>query len=386
MSTEGCQGCGDCGRMYPRHGRSILSACRHDPDAAVRLICRDAIDKSPALENAVRVAAKKEPANMIFSFFPILTVLVALVSPALLYAQAPLQKVIVTYSSRSIASIDLFIAQDRGFFREEGLDGQLVQVRATAAIAAIVSGDVHALGSIGSAIRAIPRGAPIKILTVGLRRPIFWLVSRPELKTFNDLKGKVMGTTTLGGSQHTAGIRLLRKAGLNPDKDVTVVLGGDVPTQLQVLVNGSIQVGILSPPTVIVARDKYKMNVLASAMDEFTSIQNGLGTLDRTLKEQPDLVKRIVRARARANRYFHQNERGAAEVLAKYLNVDHKTALETYRISRGAFTTDGIPSDDEITEYLKADAEILGLPAPIPVGRVFDFSVQREVNRELGVK
>jgi ABC-type nitrate/sulfonate/bicarbonate transport system substrate-binding protein len=136
----------------------------------------------------------------------------------------------------------------------------------------------------------------------------------------------------------------------------------------------------------IVARDKYKMNVLASAMDEFTSIQNGLGILDRTLKEQPDLVKRIVRARARANRYFHQNERGAAEVLAKYLNVDQKTALETYRISRGAFTTDGIPSDDEITEYLKADAEILGLPAPIPVGRVFDFSVQREVNRELGVK
>jgi ABC-type nitrate/sulfonate/bicarbonate transport system substrate-binding protein len=87
---------------------------------------------------------------------------------------------------------------------------------------------------------------------------VFWLVSRPELKSYADLKGKVMGTTTLGGSQHTAGIRLLRKAGLNPDKDLTVVLGGDVPTQLQALVNGSIQVGILSPPMVIVARDKYK--------------------------------------------------------------------------------------------------------------------------------
>ena len=90
-----------------------------------------------------------------------------------------------------------------------------------------------------------------------------------------------MGTTTIGGSQHTAGVRLLRKAGLNPDKDLTVVLGGDVPTQLQALVNGSIQVGILSPPTVIVARDKYKMNILGSAMDEFTSIQNGLAVLDK---------------------------------------------------------------------------------------------------------
>jgi NitT/TauT family transport system substrate-binding protein len=312
--------------------------------------------------------------------------LFAWLPPAPSYAQGPLQHVVLTYSSRSIASIDLYIAQDRGFFREEGLEAQLVQVRATAAIAAIVSGDVHALGSIGSAIRAIPRGAPIKVLAVSLRRPVFWLVSRPELKHFNDLRGKVMGTTTLGGSQHTAGIRLLRKAGLNPDKDVTVVLGGDVPTQLQALVNGSIQVGILSPPTVIVARDKYKMNILGSAMDEFTSIQNGLGVLEKTLKDQRDLVKRILRARAKGNRYFHQNERGTSEVLAKYLNVDLQTALETYRISRAAFTTDGIPSDEEIAEYLKADAQILGLPAPLPAARVFDFSLQREVNKELGTK
>ena len=290
----------------------------------------------------------------------------------------------MTYSSRSIASIDLFIAQERGLFREEGLDPELVQVRATAAIAAIVSGEVHALGSIGSAIRAIPRGAPIKVLAVSLRRPVFWLVTRPELKSFADLKGKVMGTTTLGGSQHTAGIRMLRRAGLTPEKDLTVVLGGDVPTQFQALVNGSIQVAILSPPTVIVARDKYKMNILASAIDEFTSLQNGLGVLEKNLRDP--LVKKILRARAKGNRYFHRDEQGTAEILAKYLHVDLNTARETYRISRGAFTTDGIPSEDELTEYLKEDAKILGLPAPVPVAKVFDFSLQREINRELGVK
>lgn len=308
------------------------------------------------------------------------------VAPSLSHAQGSLQRVVVTYSSRSIASIDLFIAQERGFFREEGLDPQLVQVRATAAIAAVVSGEVHALGSIGSAIRAVQRGAPVKVLAVSLRRPLFWLVSRPELKSFADLKGKVMGTTTLGGSQHTAGVRLLRRAGLNPEKDVTVVLAGDVPTQLQALVNGSVQIGILSPPTLIVARDKYKMNVLASAMDEFASLQNGLAVLDRNLAEQRDLVKRILRARAKGNRYFHQTERGTSEVLAKYLNVDLPAALETYRISRAAFTIDGIPGDNEVNEYLKMDAQILGLPAPVPASRIFDFSLQREVNQELGLR
>jgi NitT/TauT family transport system substrate-binding protein len=318
--------------------------------------------------------------------FLIFLSLLSFLYPSLAYSQGPLQKVVVTYSSRSIASIDLYVAQERGFFREEGLDAQLVQVRATAAIAAVISGEVHALGSIGSAIRAIPRGAPIKVLPVSLRRPVFWLVTRPELKTFADLKGKVLGTTTLGGSQHTAGIRMLRKAGLNPDKDVTVVLGGDVPTQLQALINGSIQIGILSPPIVIVARDKYKMNVLAGAMEEFSSLQNGLAVLDKNVRDQRDLAKRMLRARAKGNRYFHQNERGTSEVLAKYLSVDHQTAVETYRISRAAFTTDGIPSDDEINDYLKADAQILGLSAPVPASRVFDFSLQREVNQELGGK
>ena len=312
-----------------------------------------------------------------------LLLLASLCLPSVGSSQAP-QKAVVTYSSRSIASIDLFVAQERGFFREESLEPQLVQVRATAAIAAIVSGEVQALGSIGSAIRAIPRGAPIKVLAVSLRRPVFWLVTRPELKSFAELKGKVMGTTTLGGSQHTAGVRMLRRAGLNPDKDLTVVLGGDVPTQLQALVNGSIHVGILSPPTVIVAREKYKMNILASAMEEFSSLQNGLGVLEKNVKDP--VMKRILRARAKANRYFHQNEKGTAEVLAKYLNVDLNTALETYRISKGAFTTDGIPSDSELTEYLKEDAQILGLPAPVPVTKVFDFTMQREVNRELGRK
>jgi NitT/TauT family transport system substrate-binding protein len=320
----------------------------------------------------------------ILVFIPLL--LFALTSPSELRAQGPLQKAVITYSSRSIASVDLFIAQERGFFREEGLDPQLVQVRATAAIAAIVSGDVDALGSVGSAIRAIQRGAPVKTLAVSLRRPLFWLVSRPELKSFLDLKGKIMGTTTFGGSQHTAGIRMLRRAGLDPDKDVTVLLAGDVPTQLQALVSGTIQIGILSPPTLILARDKHKMNVLANAMEEFTSLQNGLAVQEKTLESRRSFVKRILRARAKGNRYFHQNERGAAEVLAKVLSVDMATALETYRISRAAFTTNGIPTDEEIGEYLKMDAQILGLPAPIPAAKIFDFSLQREVNQELGLK
>ncbi len=77
------------------------------------------------------------------------------------------------------------------------------------------------------------------------------------------------------------------------------------------------------------------------------------------------MASRIARARSKANRYFHENERGTSEVLAKYLKGDSSTALETYRFTRRAFTTDGIPTDHEIREYLKMTAQILGLPSPV---------------------
>ena len=98
------------------------------------------------------------------------------------------------------------------------------------------------------------------------------------------------------------------------------------------------------------------------------------------------LSKKILRARAKGNRYFHQNEKGSAEILAKYLNVDINTALETYRLSRAAFTTNGIPTDAEIAEHLKGDAEILGFTTPIAPAKIFDFTLQREINQELGGK
>jgi len=113
-----------------------------------------------------------------------LWVLIGIGPSAAALAQTPSSKVASTYSSRSIASVDLFITQERGFFREEGLDLRVVQVRATAAIAAIVSGEVRALGSMGSAFRAIPRGAPIKVMAVSPRRPVFWRVTRPALETY----------------------------------------------------------------------------------------------------------------------------------------------------------------------------------------------------------
>ena len=308
------------------------------------------------------------------------------VKPILVRAQS-LPKMVIGYPASSIASIQLFIAQEKGFFRDEGLDAQLNQVRADAAIAAVLTGELFAYDSVGTSVRAFQKNAPIKILAVNLQSPLFWLVTRPELKSLSELKGKVMGTTSFGGVQHLAGLRMLRRGGLNPEEDITVILAGDPATQLQAIVNGAIQIAVLSPPSVILARDKFKLNILANALDEFPSFfQSGLAVADKSVASQKDLVKRILRARAKANRFFFEMESGASEVIAKFLKVDLPVARESYRISRNAFTSNGIVSQKQIEEFLKMDAEIAKIPDPLRAIPAFDFSLQHEVNNELGIK
>ncbi len=301
-------------------------------------------------------------------------------------AQTPLQKITLSYSSSGMPTVDWLIAKERQFFREEGLEPLFVQMSANMAVTAGTTGDLHGLGSIGSAIRAIHRGVPLRVVSVSLRRPIFWLVVRPEFRTVKELKGKLLGTATVGGSQHTAARKLLSAGGLDPDKDITTIAGGDEARHLQSLITNTIQVAAVSPPWVFLGRDKFKMNVLDSAIDKYASLQNGLAVNVKLLQERPDLVKKMLRAKSKAARFIEQNERETAEMLAKIWNSDVAIALESLRSTKAAFTASGIPTDDEIKEHLVMDAQILKLAEPIAPAKVFDFALQREVNKDLAIK
>ena len=295
-------------------------------------------------------------------------------------------RVRISYASRSISSILAFIAVDKGFFKEEGLETQLILTRGTTAIAAAVAGDVEAIHIMGTAIRGIIQGLPLKVLAVYNQRPLFWLTTRPELKSFADLKGKTMAVTTIGGSQQLAGFHMLRKGGIDPTKDITTIVSGDVPAQLQAQLSGPVHITVLSPPTVFIARDRHKLNLLASTSEEYINFISGIIVSERTLREKAGLIKRTLRALAKANRFFFASETESAEILAKYLNVSQAVALDTYRSSRSAFTRTGIPSEKEVEENLKSDMQFLNLKTPVKSSTVFDFSMQREVNGELGIK
>jgi len=161
---------------------------------------------------------------------------------------------------------------------------------------------------------------------------------------------------------------------------------GDEAAQLQALVNNSIQVAGLTPPYVFLARDKFKLNVLESSIDKFASIQQGIGVQTKFVQESPSWLRRLLRVKAKAARFFQENEKETAEILARVWKADLVTATEWYRRCKPAFTPTGIPTDDEIKEFLADEAQALKLTETVAPSKVFDFSLQRAVNRELGIK
>jgi ABC-type nitrate/sulfonate/bicarbonate transport system substrate-binding protein len=152
------------------------------------------------------------------------------------------------------------------------------------------------------------------------------------------------------------------------------------------MVSNSIQVAGLTPPYVFLARDKFKMNVLESSIDKFPSIQQGIGVQVKTFQDQPEWLRRLLRVKAKAARFFHDNEKETAEMLARIWKSDLATATEWYRRCKPAFTPSGIPTDDEIKESLAEEAQALKITETVAPSRVFDFSLQRSVNKELGIK
>ena len=301
-------------------------------------------------------------------------------------AQSAPERIRISYSSGGMTSIDLFIARDKHYFRDQKLNAELVRMSANLAITAGISGEIDVLGSIGSAIRSIQRGAPLRVVSVTLRRPLFFLVGRPEFPTIKDLKGKTMGIVTFGGSQHTTAKRMLALGGLNADKELTAIQVGEESVLLQALTTNSIQVAAISPPYAQIAKEKFNMRILETSTDKFASIQNGAAVHVKTLQEKPGYLKRFLRARAQANKYFMEREKEASELLASIWNSDYKIANDSYRASRAAFTGTGIPTDEEIKEYLALDAQILALSQPVAPNTVFDFTLQREINKELGIR
>ena len=293
-------------------------------------------------------------------------------------ADAQGQKIRIAYSSRSNTVTPLYVAADKGFFRDEGLEVELIQVSPRLGAMAVMNGDVAFTTSFTSTFRAILQGVPLKLVMVALKKGIYYLVTRPEIKNIQELKGKKLGIATIRGTDSIVAEELLRSKGFNPALLQQIVIG-DTRLRAQALMTGVVQAVSLSPPHDLLLKN-MGYNILAGP-PEVGLPASGLFTSNRLLQENPQAVNRALRAVVKANRFIAENRQETIAVMLNWLPQTQEVAGQSYDVELKALTKDGQMTDAELDSLIDRLAE-----KKRPLDEVRDFNPIRQAIRELDRK
>lgn len=316
----------------------------------------------------------------IFSF-------ILLLAPSI-HAQSNLKKIRMGSSSTNVSFLALYTALHRGFFKDEGIDLEIVFMPANLASTAVLNGDVDYNGAVTGTIGAAVRGQPMKVLLFTVAKPLLFLVSKKDIKDVKQLKGKKIAGSSPGGSATLIADKVLRHYGLEPGRDVSLLpMGGSAASRYAVLETGVVDASFLSVPENIIALEKG-FNELVFAGDVVEFPQNGFGTSERKLKENPDEVYRMVRATLRGLQFVwdRSNHEAVTNVMMKQWRVsDRKMAGEMFRHVNRVLTKDAYVKPESVQVLVDLARESAKVTKPISAMEVVDYSYLDKARKELGI-
>jgi ABC-type nitrate/sulfonate/bicarbonate transport system substrate-binding protein len=250
-------------------------------------------------------------------------------------AWAQARKITVGYSSDAPGSLVTWLAKETGIFARNGLDAELIRVRTTIGVMALLSGELDFIQASGPVvIESSLRGSDLVYVAGGMATLDFIFMSQPEIKSPEELKGGVIGLASIRGASLVATEFALEKLGLKP-KDVKYIVVGGTPERLISLRNKRLQATLLSPPTSIVA-EREGFNVLADVGAlGLPFLHNGIATSRRFVRDNPDAVKRYVKSQIDAVHLMKTDRKTSVAVLSKYLRqTTNREILErSYELS-----------------------------------------------------
>jgi NitT/TauT family transport system substrate-binding protein len=239
-------------------------------------------------------------------------------------------KVAVGYSGISADQLVMWVAKDTGIFAKNNLDVQLVYFTGgTTSVMAMVSGDAPLVQASGPGIvSAALAGSEAVYVVGGIVTLDYWLMTQPEIKTPEQLKGGSVAIARFGGAADFVARFALARLGLNPLKDVTIVQTGSTPERLAAMESRRVQATVLvSPTTFIAQKNGYYLMGDVAALGLAYQHQGG-ATTRRFIREHPDVVRNFVKSYIETVHRMKTDRPGGMKILAKYLHLDDKEVLE----------------------------------------------------------
>jgi len=293
----------------------------------------------------------------------------------------------VALSTKDFGYLPLYVGMRSGLFAQEGLEIQWIVVNSSVVVTALIAGEIDVAGIAGSSMRAAARGAPLKANFFPYDKSLFVLMGAPGIKRVQDLKGKVIGTTGPGATTEIAASMVLQHYGMDPKKDVTFMTIGGAETSLVAMRNGTIQARAFNPDAAFIMK-KQGFTELGVLADMGPWPWAGYSTSDVHLSNRRDKIKRWTRA------------------MVKSLLLMLNSKEETYKIAQAEFghprdVTEGAANvcikaidpqnpggatDDAMRKNIELTiTQPLKLSASPPLAQLVDFTLLREVHRELGI-
>lgn len=262
-------------------------------------------------------------------------VLAAGCSSALLAQEKKLEKFRTGGGSASATQMSLWLAKEGNYFERHGLNVEVISIPGSSlALQAMLSGELPIIQAGGTGpIQTNLSGADTVIIATIAKKFTWWIFSQPSIDRVEDLKGKIFGTTRFGTQSDLASRIALRRYGIDPDRDITMVQTGGPTETLAAIVARKIHAAAVSPPATLQARKLKLKELLDLSKLDVDYHVNGLVTTRRFIRSNEDTVRRFLMAYIEGAARGLRDKPFAIKTMGKYFRTDDRELLEeTYEL------------------------------------------------------
>ncbi len=267
----------------------------------------------------------------------------------------------------------LYVAEQKGMFKEQGFDIAPVYMVPRVQIPALTAKEIPYVTGLGSVLSGAARGLPVKLVMVFMAHSPQVLVSRSQIRSVGELRGHSVGVTQSGATEHRFLLLILKKYGIDP-QEVKVVSLRETPNRILAVKEGIVDAAVLDVFSGLrLEKEGYKQLVFVKDITELPA--TGLATHDDRIREKRTEVRKMLLAILKANGYIKSRAADLPALMKQYMNLPSveaaRTAFDAYR---GLWSENGLTSDDGLRNV----AALGSVPENTPLDKLADWSILKE--------
>lgn len=270
------------------------------------------------------------------------------------------------------------ISKRRGFYQEEGLDVRKVVVRSPLHVPALLAGELDYSTVTGLILGASVQGMPLKSVMGWFDKPLHMLIAHANIKRITDLKNKRVAVSGFGSIPHVMVREALSAAGMNPDKDITVLALGGSGDRIAALAAGIVDATPLDV-AYIQRTEKLGYNNLLYLGDVVNLRLGGLAASNDKIQRNPEQITRVIRATLKGVRFMKTNKPETLAIMRDYLKISGDYVEKIYLFALKSLNEDGLVAKNSLDNEIRLAREQLKVKEEVAEAKVAEWKFIKEI-------